>query len=123
MPSILIPISPAGPALDIGISVPASITAPGAAPNVQWFKAIADTGCSHTAVHSSVAAACGLNIIGKSMATTPAGAIAINNYHGDLYFKSMVSWTIPFDWAFNDRTFGEMLHKILILIYYLEWIF
>lgn len=112
MPSILLPLDPIGPTLEIGISAPASLLPQGSPPpTIHWFKAIADTGCSDTAMHSSVAAQCGLQIIGKATASTPGGNPAINIYYGDLFLRSLVSWQSPFEWPFRDRRFAEMVQK------------
>jgi hypothetical protein len=112
MPCINFPIDPIGPTLDIGISAPGSLLAAGTpAPRITWLKGIADTGCSHTSIHASVAAACGLIVMGKSSANTPAGTVAVNIYHGDLFLRSLLSWTSPFEWKFNDRGFLEMKAK------------
>ena len=112
MPCINIPIEAIGPALDVGITSPASLVAPGGqAPIANWFKAIVDTGCSHTSIHSSVATKCGLAVIGKSGVTTTAGNVAVNLYHGDLFLRSLIQWTSPFDWSFSDRGLLEMVHQ------------
>ncbi len=111
MPSIQFPISTLGPSLEVGISRAVSLLPSESTPHVLWFKAIADTGCSHTSIHSSVAVKCGLQTISKSFASTPAGNVAVNMYHGDLYLRSLVSWATPFDWSFNDRAFAEMVHQ------------
>jgi hypothetical protein len=115
MPSILLPLNAVGPTLDIGVSTPASLVSPGATPaappQITWFRAIADTGCSHTSIHSSIAARCGLKTISKSIAFTPAGNVAVNMYHGDLFLRSLVSWSTPFDWPFRDRAFLEMVQQ------------
>ena len=111
MPSVSLPISAVGPTLEIGIATPASLLAADAPkPQIQWFKAIADTGCSHTSIHSSVAAKCGLKVLSKTTATTPGANVAVNIYHGDLFLRSMVSWITPFDWGFGDRGFVEMVN-------------
>jgi hypothetical protein len=112
MPSINIPISAVGPTLEIGISAPSSLLPAGsAAPQILWFKAIADTGCSHTSIHSSVATKCGLKVLSKGSAATSAGVVAVNIYHGDLFLRSLIAWTTPFEWKFPDRGFMELLHQ------------
>ena len=113
MPCINIQIDAVGPVLDIGIAPPASLRIPGTAAlrPITWFKALVDTGCSHTSIHSSVAANCGLVVMGKSGVTTSAGNVAANIYHGDLFFRSLMSWMTPFDWSFTDRGLCEMVHK------------
>lgn len=112
MPCINIQIDPVGPTLELGIAAPSSLASAGSAPPpITWFKALADTGCSHTSIHTSVAAACGLQVLGKSGVTTPAGNVAVNIYHGDLFFRSLISWQSPFEWKFADHGFCEMVHK------------
>jgi hypothetical protein len=102
MPCIKFPIEPSGPTLDAGISIPQSLLAD---PPVHWFSAIADTGCSDTAIHSSVALSCGLCAIGKSSITTPAGIADVNRYYGDLYLRSPYGHT---PWVLENCTFVEM---------------
>jgi hypothetical protein len=112
MPCINIPIEAIGPAIDIGISLPASLAPTGSPPQtITWFKGIVDTGCSHTSIHSSVATACGLTVMGKSGVTTTAGNVAVNVYHGDMAIRSLINWATPFEWVFNDRGLLEMVHK------------
>jgi hypothetical protein len=112
MPCINIQVNAVGPVLDLGISPPASLANAGAnPPPIKWFKALVDTGCSHTAIQTSVAAACGLKVISKSFVTTTAGNVAVNIFHGDLFVRSQISWTTPFEWKFADHGFCEMLHK------------
>jgi hypothetical protein len=112
MPCININIDPVGPTLDVGIAFPSSLLPANAkAPAITWFKALADTGCSHTSIHSSVATACGLTVIGKAGVATTAGSVAANMYHGDLFLRSLISWVTPFEWKFADRGLLEMIHK------------
>lgn len=112
MPCINIQIDPVGPLLDLGIAAPTTLLAAGSTPpKIHWFKALADTGCSHTSIHTSVATTCGLKVLGKSGVTTPAGNVAVNIYHGDLFFRSLISWITPFEWKFEDRGLCEMVHK------------
>jgi hypothetical protein len=112
MPCINIQIDPVGPLLDLGIAAPTSLISAGTPPpKITWFKALADTGCSHTSIHTSVAAACGLTVMGKSGVTTPAGNVAVNIYHGDLFVRSLLGWVSPFEWKFGDRGLVEMVHK------------
>jgi hypothetical protein len=111
MPCISLPINQIGPTLEIGISLPLSLNPAGAqTPPILWILAIADTGCSHTSIHSSIATKCGLTVLGKGGATTPAGNVAVNLYHGDLLFRSLVGRPSTFEWRFADRTFVEMLN-------------
>jgi hypothetical protein len=76
-----------------------------------WFKALADTGCTSTSIHSSVATACGLQVISKGAAATPGGVHAINVYHGDIFVRSLISWTSTFEWTFPDRPLMEVIHQ------------
>jgi hypothetical protein len=105
-------IDPIGPTLDVGISSPLSLAAAGAPPPaINWFKAIADTGCTNTSMHSSVAIACGLSVLGKTPVSTPSGRGPVNLYHGDLFLRSLIGWTARFEWKFQDCFFPEMLQK------------
>jgi aspartyl protease len=113
MPCINLPLNPGvGPALDLGISSPASLVPQGQPkPPVVWFRAIADTGCSHTSIHSSVAQKCGLKVMSKGAARTPGGNVAVNIYHGDVWLRSLISWTSPFEWCFADHGILEMVNS------------
>jgi hypothetical protein len=112
MPCVTFQIEPIGPTLQIGISSPRFLIATGAAnPPIVWIKAVADTGCTHTSIHSSIARRCGLNIVGRSNAITPAGIAATNNYFGDIFINSMVSGITPYLWPFPDRGLVELLHQ------------
>jgi hypothetical protein len=112
MPCINIPINPIGPTLDVGIAFPTSlVTAGGSPPAITYFKAIADTGCTHTSIHSSVATTCALQILGKNTVSTPSGQAAVNVYHGDLFLRCLIGWTASFEWKFPDRGLVEMLHR------------
>ncbi len=109
MPCINIPIDPIGPVIEIGVSQPTS-TANGTHPTVYWIKAVVDTGCSHTSIHTSVAVKCGLTVLGKASANTPGGAHAVNLYHGDLFLRPIIRGK-PFEFPFNDRGLVEMTHQ------------
>lgn len=111
MPCVSIPINPVGPLVDIGVSRPSFLAPAAAKPPIHWFKGLADTGCSHTAIHSSVATKCGLSIIGKTVVTTPGGNKAVNLYFGDIHFHSLIAWSLPFDYMFNDRPITEMFNQ------------
>jgi hypothetical protein len=111
MPCINLPLDPVGPTIEIGISLPRSGLAAGAPnPPIRWIKALADTGCSHTSIHSSVALACGLNVLGKNTVTNTSGPVAVNNYHGDLFLRPIIG-SGPFEWRFADRGLLELLHQ------------
>lgn len=45
------------------------------------------------------------------MVATTAGNIAVNSYHGDLFIRSLITWTSSFDWSFNDRGLMEMVNQ------------
>jgi hypothetical protein len=100
-----------GPTLELGVSRPASLAPAGQPPQVFWFRAVADTGCTHTSIHSSVAAKCGLRVLSKGGARTPGGNVAVNIYHGDLVVHSLIGWISPFDWTFGDRGIMEMVNS------------
>jgi hypothetical protein len=111
MPCINFPIDPIGPVLEIGIAPPASLRAPDAPqPPILWFKALADTGCSDTSIHTSVAQRCGLQIMSKGTATTPTGIVPVNLFHGDLFLRALVAWETEVEWPMRDRTFAELTH-------------
>ena len=113
MPCVNIPINPlVGPTLEIGIALPLSqVPAGQPRPQIRWFKAIADTGCTHTSIHTSIATTCGLNVIGKGNSSTAGGNRAVNVYFGDLYVRSQIAWVTPFEWQFADRGLVEMVHQ------------
>ena len=89
MPCIILPLDPVlGPVLDIGISAPTATMASGSPrPAIHWIKAIADTGCSNTAVHTSVTPICGLRTIGKALTNTAAGPVPINVFLADIFIR------------------------------------
>src|SRR4051812_7329105 len=110
MPCINIPLDPIGPLIEIGISYPSSQLSQGdPEPPIRWIRAVADTGCSHTSVHSSIAAACELPIISVGRAHTPGGVVTTNIYHGDLLLRPVIGHG-PFEWRFWDRQFIEMVN-------------
>jgi hypothetical protein len=111
MPCVNFPIEAIGPRLDVGISPPASLAVAGTTPKITWFKALADTGCTHTSIHSSVATACGLQVVGKSTVDTTAGVVPVNVFHADIYLRSLIAWVSPFEWTFVDRGLLELLHQ------------
>jgi hypothetical protein len=110
MPCLNLPIEPIGPVVELGVSAPVSQQIPGSAgPPIQWVRAIVDTGCTHTSLHSSIAQRCGLSIISKGSATTPGGNVSINIYHGDLVLRQIIG-SAPFEWRFSDRQIVEMVN-------------
>jgi hypothetical protein len=114
MPCINIPIEPLGPTIDVGIAAPSSLAMDDdevPPPTITWFKAIVDTGCSRTSIHSSVAAECGLQVMGKGTVATTAPQVAVNVYHGDLFLRCFIGWETSFELKFPDRGLVEMLHK------------
>jgi hypothetical protein len=111
MPCINIPIDPIGPLIELGISAPLSQQVAGAPPpTIHWIRGIADTGCSHTSIHSSVAQKCGLSIISKGSSSTPGGIVATNIYHGDLVLRPLLPGGAPFEWRFQDWRIIEMVN-------------
>jgi hypothetical protein len=110
MPCINIPIDPIGPLIELGISAPISQNAAGApTPAIRWIRAIADTGCSHTSLHSSIASKCGLSVISKGAANTPAGVVPTNIYHGDLVLRPLLIHGSPYEWRFRDWRIVEIV--------------
>lgn len=110
MPCITLALDPLGPIVEIGVSLPGGWPRANPPPPVHWIKAIADTGCTHTSIHTSVAQKLGLTVLSKETSNTPAGVVPINIYHGDLYLRPLIANT-PFEWVFNDRRMLELLHK------------
>lgn len=116
MPCIPLPIDASlRPILEIGISAPASLVPAGAPrPQIQWIKALADTGCTHTSIHSATAASAGLKILGKAPApiNTAAGPVTCNIFHGDLFVKVPLPNGTVFEFPFKDRGLIELACKI-----------
>lgn len=109
MACITFPIDAIGPVIEIGISQPRSLLAQGSAPpQIAWIKAIADTGCTHTSIHSSVAAGCGLAIVGKLPVSSTMQTTPVNLYHGDVFIRFPVAGTF-FEWRFPDVGLLELL--------------
>jgi hypothetical protein len=110
MPCILIPFSVVGPLLEIGIAAPVSLAPHGAPPTpITWIKAIADTGCSHTALFSGVATAAGLPIIGKTQVHNTSQIVSADIYLGDLIIRCGLPGNRVFEFPFRDRRFTELL--------------
>jgi hypothetical protein len=110
MPCINLPIDSLGPVIEIGISSPRSLGgSSGPLPKIHWIKAIADTGCTTTSIHSSVAARCGLQTISKVPASNPGGVIAVNIYHADVFLRPLIGGK-PFEWLIPDRGILEMVN-------------
>jgi hypothetical protein len=115
MPCITFPIDPAiGPVVDIGIALPNSLATQGAPPApIHWVKAIADTGCSHTSVHTSVAAGVGLPIIAQAnVQSTTQNAVPANVFLVDIFLRVNSGGSV-FEWAFRDRPVLELLRASL----------
>jgi hypothetical protein len=115
MPCVTFPIDPAiGPVLDIGIAAPLSLIASQSAvqmpPPIHWIKAIADTGCSHTSIHSSVASLAGLSVISQALAQSTMQIATINVYLCDLFVRLIYGQTV-IEYAFRDRPISELLHR------------
>jgi len=107
MPCITIPLDPLGPIIEIGISLPGGFPQANPAPPIQWIKAIADTGCTHTSIHHSVAAKLGLKVLSKGIANTANGPAAANIYHGDMFLRPQIGGK-PFEWRYADRQLLEL---------------
>ena len=107
MPCITVPLDPLGPIIEIGIALPGGFPRPNPPPPIQWIKAIADTGCTHTSIHNSVAAALGLTVLSKGIANTASGPAPANIYHGDLFLRPLIGGK-QFEWLFNDRQLLEL---------------
>ena len=111
MPCITLPIDLSGrPILEVGVSPSRSVLPQNApAPTIHWVRALADTGCTHTAIHTSVATTAGLGIIGKVPLTSSTQSVAVNLYFGDLFIRVPLSNGGSYDWRFSGRQFTEML--------------
>ena len=111
MPCISFPIDiVVGPVLEIGISSPLSLATHGAPPpQIHWFKALADTGCSHTSIHSDVAAKAGLTVISKALVKSTTHSVAVDVYLGDLFLRVTMG-TRVFEFPFRDRSFAQLLN-------------
>jgi hypothetical protein len=111
MPCINIPIEAVGPVVELGISAPVSQQGAGSPlPQIQWVRALVDTGCSHTAIHSTVAQNCGLSIVGIAPVTTPGGPVTNHVYHGDLILRPLIGGR-AFEWRFGDCQITQMAHS------------
>ena len=110
MPCITFPIDPIGPIIEIGVSQPRSQIAQGTPfPQITWIKAIADTGCTNTSVHTSIAAACSLNVVGKVPVASTMQTAAANVYLADVFIRFPIG-TSFYDWQFADVSMLELLH-------------
>ncbi len=116
MPCIQLPIDSSNrPIIESGISAPSSLLPAGASrPPIYWIKALADTGCTNTSVHSATAIASGLKILGKApgQINTAAGPVNCNVYHGDLFVKVPMQNGTVFEYPFRDRGIIELACKI-----------
>ena len=111
MPCSTFPISPIGcPILDIGLSSPLSAAAPASTatpPPIHWFRALADTGCSHTAIHASVAQQVGLQPVSQGTINSTTQTVAVNIYLADLFLRyNLVGRT--FEFAFRNRLISQL---------------
>jgi hypothetical protein len=110
MPCIHAKIEPIGPIVEFGISTPSVVITPGIpGPPIQWMRALIDTGCSHTSIHSSSAGKCGLNVISKGNVITPTAITPVDIYLGDAILRPIVGGR-PFEWRFISHRFNELLH-------------
>lgn len=111
MPCITLPLDPVGPMIEIGIA--AASQSPTHAPDaeIQWIRAIADTGCTHTSIHSSVAEKLKLSIVSKGTSNTPAGSVDVSIYLADLYLRPIIGGK-PFNWRLGTSGFLELRHAL-----------
>jgi hypothetical protein len=114
MPCITLPLDPGiGPIVELGVSAAAALLPAGSPrPPIQWIRAVADTGCSHTSVHTSIAVNCGLKLISKGTTNTPGGQVPCNIYHGDLFLKIALPNGQQFEFPFRGRGIIELVNKI-----------
>lgn len=112
MPCNTFPIDPAaGPLLDIGIAPALSLMPPGSAPPpIRWIKAVADTGCSHTAIHSGVALTANLPLISKVVVNSTTHSVVANVYLGDLVLRYTI-FNNSYEFFFRDRPFTELIQN------------
>jgi hypothetical protein len=112
MPCSTFPIDPVyGPMLDIGIAAPLSLTPSGVPlPLINWVKAIADTGCSHTSISTVAAGRIGLPIINQTTVGSTTQLVPANIYLADLFLRwNDRGQTLEF--AFRDRPMTELLRS------------
>jgi hypothetical protein len=111
MPCINFPIDPAiGPVVDIGIAQPTSLAIQGSPPPaIRWLKAIADTGCTTTSIHTDVAKALSLPVISQAAVQSTTQTVVVNVYLVDLFIRVPFGPT-AFEWPFKDRPVMELLH-------------
>jgi hypothetical protein len=114
MPCITLPIDSAfRPTVELGISAAASLLPKGSPPPpIHWVSAIADTGCSHTSVHTSIATKSGLKVLGKGSTHTANGTVNCNLFHGDLFIKIPLANGQVFEYPFKDRRIVELMVPI-----------
>ena len=110
MPCITFPIEPIGPVLEIGLSKATSLLIPGESPPlIVWAKAVADTGCTTTSIHTDLAVRAGLQVIGKTNVNSTTHTVPVNVYLGNLYLK----WTLlngsVINMPFQDQQFIELM--------------
>jgi hypothetical protein len=108
MPCINFPIEPIGPVLEIGLSKAKAFTTEGETPPIVWAKAIADTGCTTTSVHTGLAQSAGLQVVGKANVLSTTHTVPANLYLGNLYLE----WTLlngsVINMTFPDQQFLEL---------------
>lgn len=109
MPCITFPIEPIGPVLEIGVGKASSLQTPGENNPIIWAKAVADTGCTITSIHTQLALKAGLQVIGKVNVDSTTDTVPVNVYLGNLYLK----WTLPngavINVPFPDQRFIELM--------------
>ena len=102
------PFSPVGPLVEIGLAAPAALAKAGNTPPIKhWFKAIADTGCNHTSICSSLALTAGLPIIGKTQISSATETVEAYQYLGDLFFRCQVNGR-NLEFPFSNRMLLEL---------------
>ena len=95
--------------VDLGISSPLSLVAPGAPPpQIHWVKALADTGCTHTSIFSGPANAVGLSVVIQTSVQSTTQAVTADVYVADLFIR----WSLlgrVFEFPFRDRRLLQLI--------------
>jgi hypothetical protein len=114
MPCVILPLDPTlGPLIEFGVSFPSSLLKAGAPhPKIVWLKAIADTGCTRTAIHTTIAAACGLVVRSKSASNAAGGPLSSNVYHADIFLRVPLTTGQIVEHPFRDRMILELPIKL-----------
>jgi hypothetical protein len=112
MPYLSFNNEPIGPVISVGVSSPKSLLAPDASsPQIYWFRAIADTGCTNTSVSQNVINTLGLKSISKAQVTSTTQMINANVFLGDVFLKASIVSSGQIDWAFPNRFLLELIHQ------------